>query len=380
MSKKNKQKQDIITESEYIFKLILDHANDLITIINENLEFEYVNENAYLEILGYSKEEILRTKVLDPIHPDDKKKAIKYFRESFKQCEDRVEIRVKHKNSQYLWLENKGKIFIDKEGKKKIILVSRDITERKKTEKIIKEEYKKLEELSKIKSEIIMLASHEFKTPLSSIYGAAQFLLTNFKSDFSTKSLELIEIIYKESQKLKQLIENLLDVSKVEAGKLNLSLKEENLVKIIKKCCVDLKYWVDKRNLKVIFDLPKEMIINIDKIRFIQVLINLISNAIKYTPPKGKIYITLKEKDDFINLSIKDTGIGITNKEKKLLFQKFGKVKRSNNEIDNEFEGSGLGLYISKEIVELHKGKIFVDSRGRKKGTTFMIRLPKFNQ
>ncbi|MFW9880428.1 MAG: sensor histidine kinase, partial [Candidatus Thorarchaeota archaeon] len=259
----------------------------------------------------------------------------------------------------------------------KALLITRDITERKKAENIIIEEYNKLVELSKIKSNLIMQASHEFKTPLSSIYAAAQLLLTNFKEQFDKKALQFIEMIYKGSQKLRQLIENLLDVSKIESNKLNLNVQEENLVDIINGCFNDLKYWAKKKKIDVKVELPEEIILRIDKIRLEQVIINLLSNAIKFTPLKGNIYIKLNVTNQFVDLIIQDTGIGLTKKEKNLLFKKFGRIKRVGKDLEIDLEGSGLGLYISKEIVELHNGKILVESKGRNKGSTFIIRLPK---
>ncbi len=371
--KRNEKK---LKGSEEKYKLILDNANDLITIINENLKHEYINEKAYFDLLGYNKEDIIGKTPLSPLHPDDVKKAAKALRDGFKYGEGRNEMRVKHKDGHYIWFEHKGKSFIDTDGKRKAIIISRDITDRKKAEKIILEENRKLMEISQIKSELVMIASHEFKAPLSSIYAASQLLLKEFKDQFNTKILEFIEMIYRSSQKLRQLIENLLDVSQVESGKLILNLREENLVELINESCNDLKYWVDKRNINLKIELPNEIIVKIDKIRIEQVFTNLLSNAIKLTPPKGNIYIKLNVNNQWVDLSIRDTGIGLTKKEKELLFQKFGKIIRVSEGLDIETEGSGLGLYISKEIIELHRGKILVESEGRNKGSTFTIRLP----
>lgn len=378
MSKDVKRKEKFITESDEKLKLILESAYDLIIIVNIDLKVEYVNKKPLSNLAGYSVEEILGKRVLKFLHPKDREVNLEIFRKAFEEeGEATIEARLKHKDGNYIYVESNGKLFYDELGEPKALLITRDITDHKNFEKIITDENKKLEELNQIKSELIMQASHEFKTPLSSIYAASQFLLTHLKDQFSKKSSELIEIIYKESRKLKQLIENLLDLSRVESGKLTLELKKENLVEIIKDCCTDLKDWIDKKNLKITCELPSEVIIKVDKVRIEQVIINLISNAIKYTPKRGNIYISLEEKEGWLELSIKDTGVGLTKNEKELLFQKFGKIERLNNGLDIDLEGSGLGLYISKEIIELHHGKIFVRSFGRNKGSTFIIRLQK---
>jgi len=136
-----------------------------------------------------------------------------------------------------------------------------------------------------------------------------------------------------------------------------------------------MSYLLESRKLNVILNCPDELQFIVDKIRIQQVITNLLSNAIKNTPANGKIYITLIDHYDHIDIQIKDTGIGITKKEKELLFEKFGKMERYGMDLGVDIEGSGLGLFISKEIVELHGGQIIVESEGRNKGSTFTIRL-----
>ncbi|MFX0003311.1 MAG: PAS domain S-box protein [Candidatus Hodarchaeota archaeon] len=366
-----------LKESEEKYRLISENANELILIVSETLKIEYVNKKPLLKLTGYSIDEVLGKRALIFIHLDDAEKTFKEFKEAFeKQGHGTVEARVKHKDGHYIYAEINGSLFHNEKGEPKALLITRDITERKKAENIIIEDYKKLTELSQTKSELIMQASHEFKTPLSSIYAASQILLKNYKEQFEEKSIEFIEMIYRGSQRLRQLIENLLDVSRIESDKLNLNLQEENIVEFVNDCYSDLKYWADKKNINISFKLPEEIILKVDKIRIQQVITNLLSNAIKFTPPKGNIYVSLNENDQWVNLSIRDTGVGLTKKEQDLLFQKFSKIKRVNKEFDIDIEGSGLGLYLSKNIVELHHGQIFMESEGRNKGSTFTIRLP----
>ena len=115
----------------------------------------------------------------------------------------------------------------------------------------------------------------------------------------------------------------------------------------------------------------------LDKHRFEQVFINILSNAIKNTPPHGQIFVILNETQDQIDVIIKDTGVGLTEDEKTKIFQKFGKIERYGMDLDVDIEGAGLGLYISREIVKLHGGEILVESEGRNKGCTFIVRLYK---
>ena len=372
-----KKIEHILSLSEEKSRLISENATDIISIINKKFQFGYVNEIPLLEIGGYTVKDLIGTNAIDLVHSDDREQVIKLLLEAFKTGESFMETRIKHKLGHYIIAETTGKLFIDKDGEEKLLLFTRDITERKNAEEKIKAENKELIKLGKVKSELISKASHEFKTPLSSIYAASQLLLSVYEERLDGETLELVKMIHRGGQKLKQLIENLLDVSSVESGNLNLHLRNENLTQLISECITDLKFITNERNLCIINNLPEKINLEIDRFKIEQVINNLLTNAIKNTPPEGKIYINSKITNKFIKISIKDTGIGLTKKEKRLLFQKFKKIHRNIKGFENE--GSGLGLYISKEIVELHNGSILVASEGRNKGSSFTLRLPKPN-
>ena len=273
-----------------------------------------------------------------------------------------------------MWLHIEGSL-IEIGNQKLIQFLIQDITALKKAEKLIIEENEKLLELSKMKSELISRVSHELKTPLNSIYGAVQLILELYKEGLNPDALKFIEMISNGSKRLKLLIENLLDASRIESGKLNLNLQNEDLVEIIKDCIKRIQYLANKRDSLLEFKLPEKVIIKIDKIRIEQVITNLLSNAIKNTPSKGTISVNLGDLGDNICLSIKDTGIGFTENDMEKLFKKFGKIEHYGQQMDIDIEGSGLGLYFSKEIVDLHGGHIWVESAGRNEGSTFYIKL-----
>ena len=371
-----KRIEDNLRLAEEKSRLISENATDIISIINKDFELEYINENPLYKLGGYTVDELINTKGLELIHPDDHKKVTKMFFQAIKTGGGSVEARIKHKLGHYFITETNGKLFTDRDGEEKLLVFSRDITERKNVERLIIAENKELLELSQIKSELITKASHEFKTPLSSIYGASQILLRDFKDQLGENALGFVKMIHRGSQKLKQLIENLLDLPKVESGKLTLIRSKENLSELIKECISDLDYLAYERKINISYTLPKELNLEIDGIKFQQVVNNLLTNAIKNTPPEGKIIINSKVTDKWVEISFKDTGIGLTKKEKELLFQKYGKINRDMKNLNIDVDGSGLGLFISKEIVELHNGNILVKSMGRNKGSIFTIRLP----
>ncbi|MFX1376681.1 MAG: sensor histidine kinase, partial [Promethearchaeota archaeon] len=209
----------------------------------------------------------------------------------------------------------------------------------------------------------------------TSIYGASQILLKHFEGKIGDDVLNFIEILHRGALRLKKLVENLIDASRIESGKLELNFKMHDLVKLTNECVEEMKYILELRNLEVQLTFPNELDANVDKIRLQQVITNILSNAIKNTPVDGQIYVSIIDNQEYIDIKIKDTGIGITEKEKELLFEKFGKMERYGMDLGVDIEGSGLGLYISKEIVELHGGEIIVESEGRNKGSTFTIRL-----
>ncbi len=289
-----------------------------------------------------------------------------------------LEIQLQTKNDSLFWVSLQTSL-LNLDNELFILVILQDITERKKAEKIIKEEMNRLKDIDQIRSDLIRRTSHELKTPLISIYSSTQFLLENYQKEMNDEMLNLIELINRGGKRLKDLAENLLDVLNLETNAIILHKEKIDLVEIMKNCVKDFSLLLKKRNITIKLEIGDSSLIQADKGRIEQVILNLLSNAIKNTPPNGIIYIGLDEQNDFIDITFRDTGIGFTEDEKENIFEKFGKLERKNIEDDIIIEGSGLGLYITKHLVELHGGKIWMESEGRKKGSTFIIRLP-FNE
>ncbi|MHA2129510.1 MAG: ATP-binding protein, partial [Promethearchaeota archaeon] len=269
-------------------------------------------------------------------------------------------------------------LVMDKNGEQICMMATfLDITERKRVEQLIIEENRKLKELSEMKRDIITRVSHELKTPLTSIHGASYYLLNYHKDNMTKEILEYLEIIHRGGLRLKSLVDDLIDISRLESGKLELKKAEVNITTVIMDCLQDLNYFASHRNLFIKLEMPDKLLIEVDKIRIGQVISNILSNAIKNTPPYGQISVILNDNLENVSIQIKDTGVGITQEEKSLLFKKFGKIERYGKGMDVDTEGSGLGLFISKEIVELHNGDIIFESEGRNLGAIFTIILPK---
>lgn len=231
--------------------------------------------------------------------------------------------------------------------------------------------------LNKLRTELLDRASHELKTPLISIRGNTELLLNYHKDEINPKLLPIIENINRNSIRLENLISHILNASALEAGLVIVNKTVNDLSALIQECIKDLQGLTVQRNLKITLNLHKELITSFDYRKIKNVIDNLLINAIKYTPLNGKIKIQSDILDDSFLVSIEDNGIGLTEEEKSSIFKRFGKIERYGKGWDIEIEGAGLGLFISKEIIKLHEGKIWTVSEGRHKGSKFSFTLPK---
>ena len=371
--------EEKLKESEDKFRTITEQSFMGIIII-QNGDIKYINE-VLPTLMGYSRQEIIKWSSRDffkIIHPEDLTIAMKKFQ---RMQTGRLgtygyyQYRIFTKSRKIKWIDINSKV-IQFQGKNAILVTLVDMTTQKEAERLIIEENERLLELNELRKDLITRISHELRTPLTSIYGVSQFLLLKLPdSALSDELREYVEISHRSILRLKELVDNLLDASRLDTQKLALKLNEINLNELLEDCVEELSYLATSRNLTLNLHSPNKLKYFADKSRLTQSIINLVSNAIKNTPSGGKIYIKLVEANNFIDIIIEDTGVGITIEEKPKLFQKFGKIERYGQNLDVDIEGAGLGLFISKEIVELHGGKILVESEGRNKGTIFTIRL-----
>jgi signal transduction histidine kinase len=244
-----------------------------------------------------------------------------------------------------------------------------DITEKKKAEQ-------ELVKLNSLKSEFLRRTSHELKTPLVSIKGFSDLLLSVHKDKLDDYVIATVREIKLGCERLENLIQDILKTAELESESVELKKFEDDLSFIIKLCIRELQGLTRLRNHEIRLDIHDTLITKFEPDQIHLVISNLLNNAIKYTPPNGKIEIKSAVTDDYILISIEDNGIGLTNDEKKRLFTQFGKIERYGQGLDIISEGSGLGLYITKKIIELHGGTIKVKSKGRNKGSTFYFTLP----
>ena len=377
--KKVEIRTEELKESEEKFRTITEQSLIGIAIFQDDA-IKYTNE-ANVAILGYSMQKIKSWSIVDLfkiIYPEDFLKLQEILEQREREAIEIIHhtCRIITKGGEIKWLDLflRNIIYQNKEA---VLASVVDITEKKEAERLILEEIKKLKELDEMSEDIITRVSHELKTPLTSIYMASEIILEQYKEKLERNLSALIQTIHKGCFRLKSLIDNLLDVSKISVQKLEVNANKENLVELINECVNEMIYLISSRQLTLKLNMPATIYHEVDKIRIGQVITNIVSNAIKNTPTGGAIYISVNENPEYLDIQIRDTGVGLTDKEKERLFEKFGKIERYGKGLDVDIEGSGLGLFISKNIVNLHHGEILVESEGRNKGATFTIRLYK---
>jgi len=230
--------------------------------------------------------------------------------------------------------------------------------------------------LDRIKSELLERIAHELKTPLVSIKGSTEIISSFYNEELTPKIISLLEIINRNTSRLENLINNILEASKLEEGVITINKSGNNLASLVRESVTDLQDLAEIRGHTIELNLHNELITQFDYQRIFNVMNDLLINAIKYTPPNGKILISSEILDEYFLISIRDNGIGFTEEEKSQIFKRFGKIERYGKGWDVGIEGSGLGLYISKKIIEFHGGKIWLVSEGENKGSTFYFTLP----
>jgi len=232
-----------------------------------------------------------------------------------------------------------------------------------------------LEELNKMKSEFVSNISHELRTPLASIVGFSETIASDPNMPVEMRN-EFNLIILNEGKRLAKLINDVLDLSRMESGRIAINRSKVNIVKLIKRMVENNKGLIEAKYLILTLEVPNdEIIIEVDEERLLQALDSLIDNSIKFTKEGGRIKVILNNLYREVEIIITDTGIGIPKKDIPFLFQKFYKVNRPEYDIP----GAGMGLVFVKQIVDLHKGLINIQSEPNK-GTSVLIKLLKSNR
>jgi signal transduction histidine kinase len=383
------------------FDKLLDENPLLGISIFQDNRIKYVNHHLS-DIIGHAFLELMSMtvyNVLDLI-PVEYRSLIKLnYQEVERGSKETLDITypIYHKNRTKIWVHSYGKRFHFM-GKPAVFTLTKfispyrtetkngnlinleepfvDDTMKKELEQSLKQLNVKLKEINKLKSDLLYRISHELKTPLIPVKGYADLLLRTYKENLDENILSYLKAIMNGSERLENLINELLESSSLEKNQIKLNLKEGDLTFLIEHTLEELDDVIKIRNHSVILNLNDKLLTKFDEGKIHKVVSNLLLNAINYTPKKGQIKISSAIKDNDIVISIEDDGIGLTKEEKQKLFRQFGKIERYGKGWDIGVDGVGFGLYNSKKILELHGGKIWVESEGKNRGSTFSFSIP----
>jgi signal transduction histidine kinase len=261
------------------------------------------------------------------------------------------------------------------------VWVFRNITERRKIEDGLKKAHEELNKLTielksaaLVKSQFLTNMSHELRTPLNSINGFSEVLYEETFGPLNEKQKNYVNYILTSGRHLLLLINQILDIAKVEAKKMKLNLSSLPIKKLLNDISMLLADMVSKKKIEMLLEIPEDLPnIEGDELRVKEIIYNLLSNAVKFTPEGGKIGIRAKKTDSEIEIVVWDTGIGIAPENMNKLFEGFF---RADTPYSRVTEGTGLGLPLSKKLVELHNGKFSIESGGLNKGTQVKFTLP----
>lgn len=371
LSNKLKLENQKRKQSEEELELYLSISVDLKATIDENGCIKKVN-SAWTSLLGWSEKELLSKHFISLVHEDDIILLNALSKLSYMMGKtENLTIRYLCKNGEYIWLEISLKYIKDRNI---YLITGKDVTKRKNIEK----EKKQLEEaiqLESIRNEFFANISHEFKTPLNIILGTIQLIERNIELDNITQenNTRYAKTLKQNSYRLLRLVNNLIDISRIDIGYYKLQLSNNNIIKIIEDITLSVAEYVQDKNINLLFDTEvEEVILACDPDKIERVILNLLSNSIKYTDNGGNIYVYLKKVDNQVIVSVKDSGVGIPKDKLNLIFERFG---QANNILSRRCEGSGIGLSLVKSIIEMHGGNISVVSE-LGKGSEFIFNLP----
>ncbi|WP_166964966.1 hybrid sensor histidine kinase/response regulator [Yeosuana marina] len=367
--------QEIAEEFENKFKQIAEHIDDVFWLRTTS-EMIYVSPS-FEKIWGVRVDELYKNPEIltDKIHPEDKPNVQEIIQS--KEFKDKglfdYQYRIIQPNNQVRWINTKTFPIIDDSGKiVKRVGIARDITERFQNLQELVDAMKKAEQSDRLKSAFLANMSHEIRTPMNGILGFAGLLKEPNLS--GEKQQEYIQIIEKSGVRMLNIINDIISISKIESGQMNLNISESNINDQIEYVYTFFKPEIEEKGMRFLIknSLPLgKAIIKTDREKLFAIFTNLVKNAIKYTE-RGSIELGCNKKDEYLEFYVKDSGIGIDKDRQKAIFERFIQADISDK---HAYQGAGLGLSISKAYIEMLGGKLWVESE-KGFGSTFYFTIP----
>ena len=361
--------------SERRFRALIEHGSDGIVLFSPKAEILYSSPSS-LRILGYAPEELVGRNVLDITHPEDLASAhaqLNRLRVSSGGVVSGTRL-VRHKDGSWRWLDWVGTNLLAEPDVQAIVVNYRDITERKQFEETLREKTVELE-AAKAKDRFLATISHELRTPLNAIIGFTGTLLMKLAGPLTADQEKQLKVIQTSSRHLLSLINDLLDLAKIESGKVQITPEGVVCQSVVQEVIAALSPLAESKGLELLFEVPTiEITLQTDHRALTQILLNLTNNALKFTE-KGRVVLALERIQDDgrsrIAFRVTDTGAGIRPEDQARLFQAFERLGTS---ATARQEGAGLGLHISQKLANLLGGEIGVTSTYGQ-GSTFTLLL-----
>lgn len=338
------------------FKTLIEESSEAFMLIKLNGSIQYHNQ-ALQRITGYPAEDLERLPVWELMHEDDITTVKEHF---FKVASHSgsavlVQHRMKKADGSSIWAENAIANHLDNKSIQAIVMNFKDVTSRVKHEQEM--------------ADFLGIASHELKTPLTSLKAYTQVLEMRLKAEKNVNSIQLVGKMDRQINRIIAMIFDLLDVTKLQSGIMYLKKETFQLNDLVNEVAESLGNIHQSHQIELLLD--KNITLRGDRTRISQVLVNLITNGIKYSPDSNRLILQTSISDNVVIVSVKDFGIGISAPEIDNLFRRFYRV----GSVRESYQGLGLGLYISNQIIEQHHGKMGVESE-ENKGSVFWFQLP----
>lgn len=367
-----KETEDKLRAQEEQYKLISENSSDVIGLHNLDGSFTFISPSCY-RLAGATVEEALEVKnAAEWVHPEDQEKIKSVFVDTIKngRKDSLASFRLLKKDGEYVWVGVSLSAVLSEDGKTQYVTTStRDISE-------IMKVLEKERQLNKLKSSFISMASHEFRTPLTTIQSSNELISMYLDSKAELADLKLtkhVSRIRTELERLNSLLKDVFTLGRLDVGKARLNKDITSLTTIVKQVVLENSVPFKDRNVEIKTQ-GKERQILLDSQLISHVLSNLVSNALKYSAGKQDPEVTVIYNEEDVQMEVKDYGIGIPAKDQQGLFESFSRASNV-----GDIEGTGLGLVIVKQFVEMHGGAISFDTKVNE-GTTFLVTIPTIDQ
>ncbi|WP_195251681.1 ATP-binding protein [Romboutsia sp. 1001713B170207_170306_H8] len=379
---KRKMAEERLKRRKESYSLLIDTLPDGICLLDENLQTIYLNK-PMLKMIDMNKKsgfDNYGIKEIIKLTSDEENIFFKKLKSVIQNNKSMLFLnkQILSKTLGNIEVEINALPFSIDGNSRYVMLIIKDLTDKRIGELVEKELYEKIE-IDKVKTEFFTNMSHELKTPLNVIFSSNQLLESVYKSgkvnDYNENINNHIELVKKNSYRLQRLINNIIDLTKLESGFYKLNLSKTNIINLVEDLFMKIERFAQIKNINLVFDTESEEInMIIDESEIERVMLNLLSNCIKFTPENETISMNIYEFDSSIAISIRNSGVGIPKDKLKIIFDEFSQVDET---LSRNTEGSGIGLSIVKKIIELHNGSITVDSE-ENEFTEFTIVLNKY--